>query len=157
MSREMSRDEIDELLDGQFVIRLGCRDGEEVYVVPIAYAWDRDADAIVAFSYEGRKLSAMRSDPRVCLELDAVEHFGSWRSVVAWGEFEELEGIDRVGARELLAERFAPHLKDETSRSRLARAMADDPPPVVFRIRLGQVTGRSEGQLRGPTREFFSR
>lgn len=145
MSREMSRDEIDELLAGQFVIRLGCRDGADVYVVPLAYAWDRDEDAVVAFSYEGRKLSAMRSDPRVCLELDAVEHFGKWQSVIAWGEFEELDGTERVRAKELLAARLSPHVRDEVSRSRMARAMADDPAPVVFRIRLGTVSGRAEG------------
>lgn len=140
----MNRGEIDELLSRQFVLRLGCHAGGEIYVVPVAYAWD--GAAIFAFSYDGRKLSAMRSDPDVCVEVDSVEHFGSWRSVIGWGRFEELEGDERARAKEVLASRFAPHLKDPESRKRLARAMADDPPPVLFRVLLTKVTGRIEGR-----------
>lgn len=143
MAREMSRGEIDELLTEQFVLRLGCRDRGEIYVVPVAYAWD--GATIFAFSYDGRKLAAMRSDPDVCVEVDSVEHFGSWRSVIGWGTFEELEGDERARAKQLLASRFTPHLRDSESRNRLARAMADDPPPVVFRVVLDAITGRIEG------------
>lgn len=144
MAREMTRGEIDALLSEQFVVRLGCRAGDETYVVPVAYAWD--GSAIVAFSYEGRKLAAMRSHPRVCVEIDSVEHFGNWRSVIGWGTFEELEGDERHRAKQLLAARFAPHLRDPESRMRLDHAMADDPPPIVFRIVLDEMTGRSEGR-----------
>ncbi len=142
MAREMSRGEIDELLSGQFVVRLGCHEEHQSYVVPVACAWD--GEAVVGFSYEGRKLTAMRRNRRVCVEADEVEHFGKWRSVIGWGQFEELAGEARDRAKELLASHLTPHVEDEESRRRLASAMRDDPAPVVFRIRLDEMTGRAE-------------
>ncbi|MDX1582138.1 MAG: pyridoxamine 5'-phosphate oxidase family protein [Thermoanaerobaculia bacterium] len=143
MAREMRSDEIDELLDEQYVARLGCRSGDEIYVVPVAYA--RDGRAIHVFSYEGRKLEMMRREPRVCVEIDDIEHFGRWRSVIGWGKFEELAGEDRARAKALLARRLEPEIFDSISKKRLEAAMADDPAPVVFRIRLETITGRAEG------------
>lgn len=142
MAREMTRGEIDELLASQFVVRLGCHAGGDIYVVPVAYAWD--GSAIVAFSYEGRKLTMMRTAPAVCVEVDAVVHFGSWRSVIGWGVFEELSGDERERAKAILASRLTPLLQDDESRTRMSRAMADDPSPVVFRIHLDRVSGRIE-------------
>ena len=142
MAREMTRDEIEELLSEQFVVRLGCTREEEIFVVPVAYAWD--GTSILAFSYEGRKLEMMRAEPHVCIEIDDVEHFGRWRSVIGWGRFEVLEGDERRQAKEALARRLEPVIRDSRSRSRLERGMADDPPPTVFRIRLDTMTGRIE-------------
>lgn len=143
MARDMTAAEIDALLSEQYVVRIACRDGDELFVVPVAYA--RDALGIVAFSFEGRKLTMMRADPRVCVEIDDVTHLGRWRSLVGWGEFEELRGHDRLEAMGRLGARLGPLLHDRKSRERLDRALADDPAPVVFRIRLGTITGRIEG------------
>lgn len=143
MAREMSPDEVERLLAEQFVVRIGCTRNDEIFVVPVAYAWD--GNSILAFSYEGRKLEMMRAEPEVCIEIDDVVHFGKWRSVVAWGKFEELKGEERANAKELLARRLDPEIRESLSRTRLDRAMADDPPPVVFRITLETITGRVEG------------
>src|SRR4051812_33356693 len=82
--QELSREEIDELLREQFVARIGCRDGGEIYVVPIIYAYD--GEAFYVASVEGRKVRAMRAEPRVCFEVDRYEA-GSWRSAIAYGRY----------------------------------------------------------------------
>jgi nitroimidazol reductase NimA-like FMN-containing flavoprotein (pyridoxamine 5'-phosphate oxidase superfamily) len=126
---ELDREQVDELLRDQFVARIGCQGGGDVYVVPIIYAYDGEA-AYVA-SVEGRKVELMRAEPRVCFEVDRYEA-GSWRSAIAWGRYEELAGDDVERALDLLAARFGRK-----------RERAAGPGTVVFRIVLDEVTGRA--------------
>jgi nitroimidazol reductase NimA-like FMN-containing flavoprotein (pyridoxamine 5'-phosphate oxidase superfamily) len=127
--QELSRAEIDELLREQFVARIGCRDGDDVYVVPIIYAYD--GEAFYVASVEGRKVELMRAHPRVCFEVDRYEA-GNWRSAIAYGRYEELRDADAEAALDLLAARF------QRERTRTA-----GPSTVCFRIVLDEVTGRA--------------
>ena len=126
---DLSRDEIDELLREQFVGRIGCRDDGEVYVVPIIYAYD--GDAFYVASVEGRKVRAMRTEPRVCFEVDRYAA-GSWQSAIVYGRYEELLGDDAERALDLLAARFNRE-----------RTRAAGPGTVCFRIVVETVTGRA--------------
>jgi nitroimidazol reductase NimA-like FMN-containing flavoprotein (pyridoxamine 5'-phosphate oxidase superfamily) len=58
------------------------------YVVPTNYVYD--GAAIYAASGRGQKIDAMRTRPRVCLEVDEVDGSAAWRSVIARGVYEEL-------------------------------------------------------------------
>ena len=62
---------------------------------------------------------------------------GSWRSVIAQGVYEELAGDDVPAALDLLRERFAR----ASGREAPARPLGDG--VVVFRVRLGETTGRT--------------
>jgi nitroimidazol reductase NimA-like FMN-containing flavoprotein (pyridoxamine 5'-phosphate oxidase superfamily) len=139
----MSRSEVEAFVDEQYIARLGCHVDQTTYVVPVAYAFHDDA--LYCFSHEGRKLRMMRENPRVCVEIDAVVHLGSWTSVIAWGEFEELEGDEAAEGARIAAERLSTELLDTESRRRLEQALQDDPKPIIFRIRLTESTGRVEG------------
>ena len=135
--RELTRDEIDAFLCAQRVARLGCRDGEETYVVPVIYAYD--GESVVAVTTEGHKVSLLRAEPRVCVEVDEydVDGHGSWRSVIARGVYEELSGDEVEPALELLRERFA------RTAGRAAERRERGPGVVVFRVRLREATGRA--------------
>jgi nitroimidazol reductase NimA-like FMN-containing flavoprotein (pyridoxamine 5'-phosphate oxidase superfamily) len=135
--RELSRSEIDEFLRGQRIARLGCHAGDETYVVPLIYAYENDA--LVAVTTEGRKIAMLRENPRVCVEVDEydADGRGSWRSVIAYGTYEELAGAAVEPALELLRERFAR-----------AAGRAAEPRPlgegvVVLQIRLDEISGRA--------------
>lgn len=143
MSRSMSRSEVEAFVRGEVVARIGCHAGGETYVVPIAYAYDDGA--LYGFSHEGRKLAMMRENPEVCLEIDAVEHLGLWRSVIAWGRFEELKGEEADTGAAIAAKRLGSLVSDSESRRRLEDALRKEPMPVIYRIRLGEMTGRVEG------------
>ena len=127
--RELTRAEVDELLHEQVVARIGCQAGGEVYVVPVIYAYDGTACYVA--SVEGRKVETMRANPRVCFEVDRYDR-GSWRSVIAWGRYEELAGDAAERALDLLAARF------ERPRTRQA-----GPQTVCFRIVLEDLGGRA--------------
>jgi hypothetical protein len=87
---------------------------------------------------EGRKVRAMRANPDVVLEADRYdEATGSWRSVIAWGRFEELEGADAEAARTLVAKRF----EERTGRRREGPRGGGEP-FVAFRVVVGDRTGR---------------
>ena len=91
----------------------------------------------------------MRENPSVCFEVDVMENMANWQSVIAWGNFEELRtDEDKKKAMKLLVDRITPLLTSETMH------MHDQPnehqkdvkgvSAVVFRINLGELTGRFE-------------
>jgi nitroimidazol reductase NimA-like FMN-containing flavoprotein (pyridoxamine 5'-phosphate oxidase superfamily) len=84
----LSRDEIENLLQRQRIGRIGCFIDDRPYVVPTNYAYD--GEAVYAATGPGRKIDAMRLQPRACFEVDEVDASGTWRSVIADGVFEEL-------------------------------------------------------------------
>jgi nitroimidazol reductase NimA-like FMN-containing flavoprotein (pyridoxamine 5'-phosphate oxidase superfamily) len=126
----LAEDEVEALLREEVVGRIGCHAGGETYVVPIVYAYD--GEAVYVASREGRKLRMMRENPAVCFEVDRYER-GSWRSVIAQGRFEELDGAGAERALDLLAARFAGRPTAPRDRS-LA---------VCFRIVLAERSGRA--------------
>lgn len=73
---------------------LGCvLENSEPYIVPINYLF-ADED-IYIHSLPGQKISAMRTNPKVCLQVEDIADDGfEWQSVIAVGEFEEIEGRD---------------------------------------------------------------
>lgn len=128
------------LLRGGRVAHLGVVESGEPYVVPVNYAFD--GEYIYLHTLPGRKVDAMRLNPRVCVEVEEVRDDFCWKSVVAFGRAEEIKGdAARAQALSLLLSLF-PHLTPVES------LMADDanaPAPLAFRIHLERVTGLSEG------------
>jgi nitroimidazol reductase NimA-like FMN-containing flavoprotein (pyridoxamine 5'-phosphate oxidase superfamily) len=146
MADPMSDGEIERFVRSEIVARLGCHDAGRTYVVPIAYAFEHGA--IYSFSHDGLKVAMIRANPHVCVEIDRVEHLGSWRSVIARGRAEILEGAAAGEGFQLLAARLASVATDPASRARLEEALAGSAPPYVIRIELTEASGRVEGSIR---------
>jgi uncharacterized protein len=135
--------QIDDVLRTAEIGRIGCRDGDDVYVVPITFAYD--GGCIYGHSAEGRKLRLMRAAPEVCFEVEEVRGLSDWRSVVAHGRFEELHGESARTALDLLSARFAPPgARDGRTGAVPSHGHGTSEPPVLFRIRLRSCTGRFE-------------
>ena len=135
--RELSGAEIEEFLRGQRIARLGCHADGVPYVVPLIYAYEDGA--VVAVTTEGRKTAMLRANPHVCVEIDEydADGKGSWRSVIAYGSYEELSGDAIEAALALMRERFA-----RTS-GRAAEPRPRGPGVVVLRITLDELSGRA--------------
>jgi uncharacterized protein len=135
--RELSGGEIDEFLRNQRIARLGCHTDGVTYVVPLIYAYEDGA--VVAVTTVGRKTAMLRENPRVCVEIDEydADGKGSWRSVIAYGTYEELAGDAIEPALTLMRERFA------RTAGRAAEPRPLGPEVVVLRIRLDEISGRA--------------
>lgn len=142
--------EIDSLLKEQTFGHIGCYDGHFPYVVPMSYAYD--GENIFCYSEEGKKISVMRKNPRVCLQVDEVKGTTNWRSAIVFGEFDELN--DHEERNRALTALLNKHLPvPSTIRSHLGQTWPfigsgsnglDDIPGVVFRIKAEIKTGKCE-------------
>ena len=140
MISRLGRDESLALLRGARMGRLGCVAEGYPYVVPINYVFD--GECVVSHTLPGRKLSAMRENPRVCVQVDEVADQLEWKSVLAYGTFEEVTNAAERGRALGLLLTFFPRLTPVES------LIAEDggaPAPVVYRVRLDRVTGIREG------------
>ena len=91
MLGKLTMPEIERLLSKEVVGRIGCTDGEKVYVVPVSYAYD--GEYIYCHAREGLKVDMMRKHPIVCFEVDHLQNMANWQSVIANGRFEELKDL----------------------------------------------------------------
>ena len=140
MITRLSRDESLALLRGARMGRLGCVAEGYPYVVPVNFVFD--GESAVSHSLPGRKIEAMRENPRVCLQVDDIEDQLNWRSVIAYGTYEEItNNSERASAMNLLLSLF-PKLTPVES---LIAEDAGAPAPVVFRVRIDRMTGVREG------------
>lgn len=140
MTRMLSEEEARSLIAGGKMGRLGCVANGEPYVVPINYVFEDGA--IYSHSLPGRKIDAMRTHSRVCLQVDQIENDLKWRSVIAFGNFEEIRvPSDRRSILHKLMVRFPLLTPVESVIARDASA----PDAIVFRIIVDRVTGAKEG------------
>ena len=156
MIKQLSSTEIGDLLSKQIVGRIGCYYENEIYVVPISYAYEDNA--IYCHSLEGKKMEMMRNNPKVCFQVDEMKDMGNWKSVIAWGDFEELcDEKEKIRALKILLERHLPfissittHLGDAWPFSSDARNELPKIPGIVFRILINKSTGKLEATSESP-------
>lgn len=139
MTRPLTDHEAQALLRDSRLGRLGCIADGEPYVVPINYLF---ADGFIySHSLPGRKIDALHAQPRACLQVDVIESDLEWRSVIAYGMFEEVKlPSERVAILGKLLSRFPKLTPVESVVAQDAAA----PEPVVFRIRVDRITGVGE-------------
>jgi nitroimidazol reductase NimA-like FMN-containing flavoprotein (pyridoxamine 5'-phosphate oxidase superfamily) len=147
MFKTLNASEIEDVISGNIIGRLGCHADGKTYVVPISYAYD--GKYIYAHTLEGLKISMMRKNPEVCFQIDEMENMANWRSVVTWGTFEELtDAKERNNALDKLVARNSPGISSETIKLSPAWPFPTKDyshiEGIVFSIRLAEKTGRSE-------------
>ncbi len=134
MIKQMGEREARELLQKEALGRLGCNIEDAPYVLPINYIFEDDN--VYIHSLPGLKIDAMRENPRVCLQVDEIKDAYHWRSVIAWGDFEEITDEQEKEAALVKLFKRLPHLTPVESR------MAKTPvQSIVFRIRIEKITG----------------
>ena len=139
--------QIEHILQSLIIGRIGCHADNMTYVVPVTYAYD--GKYIYGHTKEGLKIEMMRKNPMVCFEVDTMENMSNWRSVIAWGKFEELITPEqRKEGMKILKDTVMPLMTGETtisnsmhdSHQKTIEAMTG----VVYRIELTKKTGRYE-------------
>lgn len=152
----LSNIEMEDLIYQQIIGRIACYADNVSYIVPISYAYD--GVYIYARTFEGMKINMMRKNPNICFQVDDLNDLSNWKSVVAWGTFEELHaGSERDKAVQTLINRNLPILHSETMHLSplwpFTSTQDEHVEGVIFRIYLTEKTGKFEKSLDGP---FFS-
>ena len=99
--KELTDDEIIELLKSAGYGHLGCSRGNEPYVVPIHFAFD-DGEIFV-YTTEGKKYEIIKQNPRVCLQAEEVIDNQHWQSVIVDGEATQIiDETERERAMKLI-------------------------------------------------------
>src|SRR5215467_1745189 len=88
MLRTLNEQETRRIFQAARVARLGCIVNNEPYVVPINC--HLEDDYLYSHSLPGLKISALRENPRACVQVDEIESDLRWRSAIAFGRFEEI-------------------------------------------------------------------
>jgi len=123
-----------ELLSEKHSGRLGCCVDGEPYVVPINFLFD--GEHIYIHSLPGRKIKALRNNPRACLQVDEIVDSYNWRSVIAYGNYEEITDADE---REHVLANLFQHLPHLTPvESKMTEGVSQT---IVFRLRVQKITG----------------
>lgn len=139
--------QIEKLLQGNTVGRIGCYSNGVSYIVPVTYVYD--GKYVYAHSKEGMKIQMMRRNPMVCFEVDKMEDLANWKSVIAWGIYEELNGEEARKGMSLLQQRFEKMKTSET----ISEINKNNTPhqndsgqfkAIAYRIKLLEKTGKFE-------------
>ncbi|MES1213943.1 MAG: pyridoxamine 5'-phosphate oxidase family protein [Bacteroidota bacterium] len=149
MIGSLSYDDAKEVLQTNILGRIGCNDGKKTYVVPVNYVFD--GKYIIAHSVVGMKIQMMRKNPNVCFEVDEMKSMTNWKSVIAWGQYQELtEERDRYAAMKLFVDHMM-HMKisetaipPESAERRLHPRSPGNIKPIIYRIVIEEMTGRFE-------------
>ena len=147
MLGELNQQQIWNLFNSQVLGRLGCCHNNQVYIVPVAYAFEDGT--IYIYTKEGLKVDIMRQNPEVCFEVDKVHDMANWQSAIAWGKFEELEGDEANRALQLLTNKLVPLITSEMFRPLYAlhrgpELVNSKMKMVVFKINVRRSTGKYE-------------
>ena len=156
MIGKLTSEEIENLLHQQFVGHLGCQYKDIVYVVPVSYAYD--GGIIYCHSLEGQKLAMMRSNPKVCFQVDEIKDRANWKSVITWGNFKEIDDeMEKRKALHILSARRLPISSSITTHLGQAWPFTDEGANVLnditgifFSISLEEKTGEYESSSVSP-------
>ena len=88
MIRPLSAEDARNLLERGRVGRLGCIAENEPYVIPVSYFLEDDC--VYVHTMPGLKVTALRANPRACLQVDEVRDEYHWKSAIGFGRYEEL-------------------------------------------------------------------
>jgi nitroimidazol reductase NimA-like FMN-containing flavoprotein (pyridoxamine 5'-phosphate oxidase superfamily) len=138
---ELNEPDCREILSRASMAHLGCSLNDQPYVIPVGIAYE--ADYIYVFATMGQKIKWMRSNPKVCVQIDEIRSQSDWVSVIANGDYQELPEPqfehERAHARALLQKRH--HWWLNAMAERRVRLRDEEIKPLFFRIQISSVTG----------------
>ncbi len=148
MLGELNTSEIEAVLKNNVVGRIGIQAEGKLYIVPVTYLYDQGT--IYGHTVEGLKVELLRKNPHCCFEVDEIKTIGNWQSVIGWGRFEELQGLEGEKVLEKISTKFIPMMASATSYptrmgpTATIRTSTQLGNSIVYRIVLTEKTGRYE-------------
>jgi nitroimidazol reductase NimA-like FMN-containing flavoprotein (pyridoxamine 5'-phosphate oxidase superfamily) len=149
MIGELSKAEINNLLNSQAFCHLACCINNEPYVVPVSYVYD--GKFIYCQSKPGKKVDIMNGNPNVCVIVESMTAMNNWKSVICYAKFERMNEKDSATARALLFDRVLTLMTPEAIHSFEHKTDGDIEyenriKEIMFRLKIEKMTGRFENQ-----------
>ncbi len=140
VSREMTGEEIEELLARSWWGSLATVEKDGPYAVPVIYGYN-GRDFYVA-SRPGRKISNLENNPAVCLTVVEAESLGAaWSSVVVLGNADLVHGfrghVAAIRALRGQVGRSGKVTPRDVARMSQARVIRISPREITGRVRIG--------------------
>ena len=148
MLGELTNQQIEDLLRQQVYGRIACCADGDIYIVPVNYVYN--GTDILGHSAKGKKIDMMRKNPKICFEVDDIRSIFRWKSVIAWGKFEEITDIDeQQQAMQAIVHRIMPLIENASDHPShgITEKESDvgiNVELIVYKITLEKKTGRYE-------------
>ena len=148
MLGKLTEQQIETLLKQQVTGRLACHADGVTYIVPVNYVYN--GGHIYSHSAPGKKIEMLRKNPELCFEIDEIQDIFNWKSVIAWGRFEEIVDMDeKQQAMQGIIHRIMPLSNNPTNHpshgiTADASDIGDKFDLIVYKIALTKKTGRFE-------------
>jgi uncharacterized protein len=138
---KLTPEECKSILSRATLARLACALDNQPYVIPIYVAFD--GSGIYALSTFGQKIEWMRTNPKVCLQVDEIQSQEQWVSVVVNGQYQELRqpqyAEEHNHAKKLLEKHHRWWQVAMAERQMTSGDHLID--PLFFRVQIESVTG----------------
>ena len=136
-----------QLLAENYIGRLGYISKERVEIIPITYYFDPDHNSILSYSGQGSKIDAMRKNPLISFQVDEITNLEKWKSVLLYGKFEELTGIDAKHMLRIFSQGVKKVIKNKEHSypgfiQNFSSKEESSDTPIVYRINIDEITGR---------------
>jgi len=140
----IDRSEALQVLKTAPVAHIGVIDGDRPYVTPMSFVLS--GERILFRTMGGRKLDAIRANPRVCIEVSDLDpSTGDWVSVIAYGDAAEVTDDDlKTLTVSLLFDKYDQMIGSPFGRNGGLRAVSGF--PHVIEVPIDEVTGMCSGR-----------
>ena len=138
MTREMSLSLVQNIRFG----RIACVKDSQPYITPLSFAYSDGY--LYSFGTVGKRISWMRANPLVCVEVETIASREEWQTVVILGRYQELTDTPdfeetRVIAHDVLA--TDPDWWNPGYAKTIHQGTERNIEPVYFRISIDEISG----------------
>lgn len=141
--KTMTRQACVDVLKRTRTARLACAHEGQPYITPMSFVYD--GDCLYSFSTVGQKITWMRANPLVCVEMDELVSPQEWKTVVVLGRYEELPnaaGDDELRSYAYALLRRRPLWWEPGYVKTIVGGKERPLEFLYFRIHIDQMTGR---------------
>ena len=148
---DLTSNECFQLLSDNYIGRIAFISKGNPEIIPITYYYDPDRNSIITYSGEGGKIESMRKNGAVSFQVDEIKSLINWKSILLFGEYEELSGIDAKhllhsfseGVKKIILkkEKASPKFISEFSSK-----IKSDGTPIIYRINISKIQGKQRAK-----------
>ena len=139
---ELTPDDCFKVLERTNLARLACARNDQPYIVPVHISFDPERRCVYGFSAIGHKIDWMRSNPKVCLEIEDIADKDHWTTVIISGRYEEIHQDPEEATARRRAERLFRQRPEWWFPAAAKPASREPKDVVVYRIKIERISGR---------------